>query len=54
MTTNIFLIHFLKSKDLVVDIGANHGHYSLIASGKRISPSKLEKHMTDYYCSSSM
>ncbi len=30
---SIFLIHFLKSKDLVVDIGANHGHYSLIASG---------------------
>ena len=23
----------MKSKDLVVDIGANHGHYSLIASG---------------------
>ena len=30
---SIFLIQFLKSKDLVVDIGANHGHYSLIASG---------------------
>tara|TARA_A100001011_G_C14272071_1_gene827418 strand:- start:112 stop:900 length:789 start_codon:yes stop_codon:yes gene_type:complete len=30
---SIFLIHFLKDKDLVIDVGANHGHYALISSG---------------------
>ena len=30
---SIFLIHYLKSNDLFVDVGANHGHYTMISSG---------------------
>jgi len=28
-----FLVHYLKSADLFVDVGANLGHYTLLASG---------------------
>ena len=30
---SIFLIHYLTDKDLFVDVGSNHGHYTMIASG---------------------
>ncbi len=30
---SIFLIHYLTSNDLFVDVGANHGHYTMISSG---------------------
>lgn len=30
---SLFLIRLLKKKDIFVDIGANHGHYTLLASG---------------------
>jgi FkbM family methyltransferase len=30
---SMFLIHNLKSKDLFIDVGANVGHYSLLAAG---------------------
>ncbi len=30
---SIFLIHYLTNKDLFIDVGSNHGHYTMIASG---------------------
>ena len=30
---SIFLIHFLRAEDTFLDVGANIGHYSLLASG---------------------
>ena len=30
---SIFLIHYLTGNDLFVDVGANHGHYTMISSG---------------------
>ncbi len=30
---SMFVLHFLRSEDLFLDIGANVGHYSLLASG---------------------
>ena len=30
---SIFLIHYLADKDLFIDVGSNHGHYTMIASG---------------------
>ena len=30
---SIFLIHYLTDKDLFIDVGSNHGHYTMIASG---------------------
>lgn len=30
---SIFLLHFLRPNDVFLDIGANQGHYSLLASG---------------------
>jgi FkbM family methyltransferase len=32
-TESIFLLHFLEEQDIFFDIGANLGHYSLLASG---------------------
>ena len=30
---SIFLIHYLTDKDLFIDVGSNHGHYTMISSG---------------------
>ena len=30
---SIFLIHYLTDQDLFIDIGSNHGHYTMISSG---------------------
>ena len=30
---SIFLIHYLTDKDIFIDVGSNHGHYTMIASG---------------------
>ena len=30
---SIFLIHYLRDKDLFIDVGSNHGHYTMISSG---------------------
>ena len=30
---SIFLIHYLTSKDIFIDVGSNHGHYTMISSG---------------------
>ena len=30
---SIFLIHYLTNKDLFIDVGSNHGHYTMISSG---------------------
>ena len=29
---SIFLIHYLTDKDLFIDVGSNHGHYTMISS----------------------
>tara|TARA_B100000214_G_scaffold366976_1_gene336579 strand:- start:191 stop:1111 length:921 start_codon:yes stop_codon:yes gene_type:complete len=30
---SIFLIHYLNKQDVFIDVGSNHGHYTMIASG---------------------
>ena len=30
---SIFIIHYLTDKDLFIDVGSNHGHYTMISSG---------------------
>ena len=30
---SIFLIHYLTKKDIFIDVGSNHGHYTMISSG---------------------
>ena len=30
---SIFLIHYLTNEDLFIDVGSNHGHYTMISSG---------------------
>ena len=30
---SIFLMHYLTDKDLFIDVGSNHGHYTMISSG---------------------
>jgi FkbM family methyltransferase len=44
---SIFIIHYLTDKDLFIDVGSNHGHYTMIASGicdsKSISIEPVEK-----------
>ena len=30
---SIFLIHYLTDEDLFIDVGSNHGHYTMISSG---------------------
>ena len=30
---SIFLMHYLREKDLFIDVGSNHGHYTMISSG---------------------
>ena len=30
---SIFLMHYLTAKDLFIDVGSNHGHYTMISSG---------------------
>ena len=47
---SIFLIHYLTNKDLFIDVGSNHGHYTMISSGICNSRSIAIEPVKETYC----